>query len=104
MLTRLSPLVLALGLLASQSAQCHLQSSGTAINLSSQSYNADFGAFPAAKPITVANQLPRVCEVGQIIFVSPPLNTSFLWLCTSKNVWTAMATTPPAKPNAPTSP
>jgi hypothetical protein len=65
------------------------QSPQALVDLGRQTRNADFSTFPFTRPAPTGSALPVACQVGQWFFAIPAIDNSFLWLCTTQNVWTS---------------
>ena len=62
--------------------------SQTAINLATQTRNADFSSFSFTRPMSVGNAVPTTCQVGQLFFDSGSSPGANIFGCTAQNVWT----------------
>lgn len=65
----------------------------TKVNLTNQSRNVDFSAFPATRPWRVASALPALCQQGEALFLTTGAPGQQLYLCSSQNVWATFAAT-----------
>ena len=59
------------------------------MDLATQGRNADFARFSMTRPVSVGDHLPSTCQVGQLFFLTGNSVVTFLWYCTSVNVWTS---------------
>jgi hypothetical protein len=57
------------------------------INLATQGRNADFSSFPSTRTVTVGNNIPATCIIGQLFFNSTSAAGSNLYGCTAPNSW-----------------
>lgn len=62
----------------------------TALNLATQSKNADFSSFPFTRTVAVGTAVPSTCQIGQLFFESSAPAGQNLFGCAALNSWSLL--------------